>query len=342
MRRRAFTLVELLVVIAIIGILIALLLPAVQAAREAARRSQCSNNLKQIGLALHNYHDVYGVFPPALLNSGRMDNAAANNYFQPGVLNTPGWAMLLPFMEQKSLWDSLNFRVCFSASNPRSGLPLIGTDDINADEIATRLSVLECPSAPNLGELFTRSPGTQTEFYSTPPKGVYRINYMFSSGVLTDYSAPYDRYTNDIRQGVFGNNGAARMASITDGTSNTIAVGEGLGGARYKQSGFYGPYGLSGTHTCCHGVVNSSSANPPITYQWYDEINWQINAKRFYASWSGQWYDRSYAWNFNCAHPGGANFCLADGSVRFLSETLEYLTLCRLAYIHDGEPVQTP
>ncbi len=344
MRRRGFTLVELLVVIAIIGILIALLLPAVQAAREAARRSQCANNLKQIGLALHNYHDTYQVFPPALLNSGRMRNAAANNYYQPGVLNTPGWAMLLPFLEQQALWKSLNFNVCFSMSNPpgeNTGMPVIGTDTINGPFIATRLSVLECPSAPTLGEL-VRYAVSSDHYYSTPPQGVYRTNYFFSTGNYEDRSAPYERYNSDIRQGVFGNNGAARISSITDGTSNTIAIGEGLGGARIKTSFIYGPYGLSGLHTCCHGRIISASASPPITYTWDQANNWSINCKRFYATWNGQWYTGSYAWNFNSAHPGGAQFCLADGSVRFLSETLDYAVLCRLAYVRDGEPVSPP
>jgi len=340
--RRGFTLVELLVVIAIIGILIALLLPAVQAAREAARRSECANNLKQLGLAIHNYHDTYQVFPPALLNSGRMDNAAANNWFQPGVLNHTGWTMLLPFMEQQALWKSFDFRRCTSASNPRSGLPLLGPDSINAGPVGARLSVLECPSAPTRGERMVRSPGTESEFYSTPSQGIYRTNYFFSTGHFTDYSAPFHLYNSDVRQGIFGNNGAATIASITDGTSNTIALGEGLGGARIKTSTLYGPWGLGGTHTCCHGIVQSQSAGPSISYAWYDANNWVPNCKRFYASWSGAWQDGSYAWNFNSAHPGGVQFCLGDGSVRFIGETIDYMVFCRLAYIRDGQPVQVP
>src|ERR671912_555830 len=102
-RRRGFTLVELLVVIAIIGILVALLLPAVQAAREAARRMQCGNNLKQLGLALHNYHDTFKVFPPALLNSGHVSAGYVTANFPEGPRNHSGHLFLLPFIEQTTL-----------------------------------------------------------------------------------------------------------------------------------------------------------------------------------------------------------------------------------------------
>ncbi len=205
--RKGFTLVELLVVIAIIGILIALLLPAVQAAREAARRSQCSNNLKQIGLALHNYHDVHKVFPPALLNPGYATASTPANWVVPGVLNTPGWNLLLPFIEQQALANSMNFKVCFNRANP-NGIPVIGSDTINAPYMANRLPVLECPSAPTLGEKFEPARNS-APYYLAPPNGVHRTNYFLSSGEFVDVHGPYHVYNADIRQGVFGNNGAA-------------------------------------------------------------------------------------------------------------------------------------
>ena len=110
-RRLGFTLIELLVVIAIIAILIALLLPAVQQAREAARRTQCRNNLKQMGLALANYHDTFSVHPPAMINSGRLDSFP---FYSNGnkVLNTTGSVMLLPYMDQANLYNQYDFNVC--------------------------------------------------------------------------------------------------------------------------------------------------------------------------------------------------------------------------------------
>ena len=339
--RRAFTLVELLVVIAIIGILVALLLPAVQAAREAARRTQCNNNLKQLGLALHNYHDINQTFPPALIGSGRW-NSATNTQ----VKNTTGFVLMLPQMEQTAAYGNYNFNTCSSVSSPY-GLPVMGltgpgtgNDATNMPVYSMRMKALECPSSPVAGENMTRNVNNTTDFYSM--NNAKRTNYLFATGVFTDYDSPWETKNGDVRQGAFGNDGAANMAAITDGTSNTIAIGEATGG-RHKQSTVFGPWGLNGTHTCCHGrvvslrsdtILNSSgiTAWTPVEARdwgingWYQNANPQLPVKQ------------TYAWVFNSVHPGGAQFVFADGSVHFIAQQVNYGTFLALNYIHDGQP----
>jgi prepilin-type N-terminal cleavage/methylation domain-containing protein len=211
-RNKGFTLIELLVVIAIIAVLIALLLPAVQQAREAARRSQCKNNLKQLGLALHNYHDTMNIFPPALLNSGRYNNSAYTTATNP-VLNTTGWTFLLPYLDQAPAYTQYNFNVCSSMDSPYS-LPVAGTDTTNVLISGLNLLVLECPSDPAAGIVNSNAAGT-TAFYSR--NAARQTSYLFSTGSFTDYNGPYQTSMTDSRQGAFGNSNAARMRDITDG-----------------------------------------------------------------------------------------------------------------------------
>ena len=330
--RRAFTLIELLVVIAIIAVLIALLLPAVQQAREAARRTQCRNNLKQIGIALHNYVDTQLILPPALINSGRYNNPAVMTGAVPptGVLNTTGWVLLLPYMDQAPLHNKYNFSSCSSMSSPY-GIAVAGNDTINAAVYQTKLTALQCPSAD--AEAMTRLVATPGDFYTM--NNAQRTNYLFSTGSMTDYNAWYTAYNNDIRQGAFGNNGAGKISSLVDGTSNTIAIGEAVGG-RYKTSTVYGPWGLNGTHTCCHGYTPSGSSTTldAASTLAYNQ-DWNINRP-----YQNDAQKRTYAWVFNSLHTGGAHFLLADGSARFISEYVDYITLCRLTYIHDRQNIQ--
>jgi prepilin-type N-terminal cleavage/methylation domain-containing protein/prepilin-type processing-associated H-X9-DG protein len=343
MKRRervGLTLVELLVVIAIIGILIALLLPAVQAAREAARRAHCKNNGRQIGIALHAYHQPFGMFPPGVLNSCMI---APTNYAG-GVKNTPGWALLLPYLEQRALWDRLNFNYCFSLASyspVTSVTDLVGPpgapDSINAPFVATRVGVLECPSATTQGQKYINTSGTDRT--RTPSQGIYRTNWFFSGGIFDEASRPFTGNTGDIRQAMFGTQQSATLAQVSDGSSNSLACGEGVGGSGKKVKDCFGPFALAGNHTYAFGRVDSNNATPPIAYDWTQTSTWAINSRTNYSGTPLAIHPGNYAWAFNSDHPGGANFVMGDGSVKFLSETLDYLTLCRLAYIHDQEAI---
>lgn len=187
-RRCGFTLIELLVVIAIIAVLIALLLPAVQQARESARRSQCKNNLKQMGLAVHNYHDVHNQFPPGGIDGGGRNKATH-------------WVFILPYMEQGSLYNQFRFEVDMS-------------DPVNYDAKATPVASYFCPSFPR----------TQRAVITNPPDHNYdgaRNDYAFNHGVGHCHSASAAHMT-----GVANLNSSLGVQHITDGTSNVILIGE--------------------------------------------------------------------------------------------------------------------
>jgi len=350
-----FTLVELLVVIAIIGVLVALLLPAVQAAREAARRMSCGNNLKQQGLALQNYHDTYKVFPPALLNSGRwtQGNNFSNGTYEGeytaggsfsyemhgGTLNTTGWAMLLPFLEQTPLHDKYNFDIPGGRSDWRAKIDREPNNTYYERLVAgAELDVLMCPSHTKAGQ--HRKRGGRVY----PLENAYRTSYLFSTGWRTDYNAPWVADQRHWLQGVFGNSGAAKIRDITDGTSNTIAIGEAHGGnGEYeKTSWVYGPWGLVGTHTCCHGRIVGRTYD--LNHHTWDGRNgtnyqkdWGLNS--VWRQNAAKTKTKSYAWVFSSSHPGGGQFVMADGAVKMISENIDYKAYCFLAYIHDGQVI---
>lgn len=329
-RRDGFTLIELLVVIAIIAILVALLLPAVQQAREAARRAQCKNNLKQVGLALHNYEETHKQFPAALLNSGRLTNGSTING---PTRNTTGWTMLLPFMDETARFDKWDFDQASSASNPRAG-GTPGDDTTNAPLWQDAPKGLVCPSHPDGGQKLLRGVGNPADFYSA--NNATRISYLFSTGVFTDYNSNYTAYNSDIRQGAFGNNGGATLAQFVDGTSNSFAVGESWGGGLEKTSSVYGPYALVGTHTCCHGrtLANSSSVLQQANVAPY-LASYGLNA-----TYNNDALKRSYAWEWRSGHAGGGHFLMGDGAVRFVSENMDRLNFTRMAFIHDNGTVE--
>ena len=350
-RTRGFTLVELLVVIAIIGILIALLLPAVQAAREAARRSQCTNNLKQQGIALQNYHDTHRVFPPAILGDGRLWSGSIASIlpYCPGftVLNTTGFMLMTPQLEQQAIYSRYNFGLPSSINQPYSSLPLAGPSDLpNQPLYSVPLPVFTCPSDTVPAAQYLNT-GANPNFYES--NNAARSNYLFSTGGYTDYDPPYKAipvvnsgsYLQEI--GAFGNEGAATMADIRDGTSNTIAMGESKQGVAGKASTAYGPFWGAGVHTCCHArtprstaltVPGSTNGITDLTGLVYGQINYD------YTRATPTPKQQQYAWVFGSYHPQGAQFVMCDGSTRFISDNVDYFNVfIWLNRIKDGGTV---
>jgi prepilin-type N-terminal cleavage/methylation domain-containing protein/prepilin-type processing-associated H-X9-DG protein len=307
-KRRGFTLVELLVVIAIIGILVALLLPAVQAAREAARRMSCSNNLKQIGIALHNYLDMTREqFPRgAEVLQGR--NCCCSNLVESRghTIHT----MLLPFMEQQPLYDRYN----------------MNTDAWNADKIGVvnqRINNYLCPSA--------REWVVQGHAWNSAVQ-VYPHNYP-AAGALHGYGG-CGRHGNSADNGIFAyrrgiieESGAnadtrARLATVTDGTSNTMAFSETAQGrttvgnsANNRGRGWADHY----YNSTLFSIGPLSTPNSQISQ---------------YPGWNAS--------NATSYHPGGVMVCFLDGNVRFIPQTIEGATWWALGTPHRGETVAMP
>ncbi|MCG6155326.1 DUF1559 domain-containing protein [Rubinisphaera margarita] len=285
--RSAFTLIELLVVIAIIAILVALLLPAVQQAREAARRSSCKNNLKQIGVALHNYHDTHSVFPPGQLR-GYRSTPTAGEYG-----NGAAWsAMLLPFLEQGTIYDAMNWQI---------GL-FEGTNKTLINSLAP-VPVFLCPSDSERPVKGSIHASTATNYVSSAP----RMSYFGSSGSFNNWS---DSTSTKLSGGFFTIDPApaSNMASIKDGTSNTIAVGE-ASGSVWTGGSFLGVQ--NGTQT----IGGSDNA---CCQDWFLKIAlYPITNKGPVSTYA--------SWRFGSEHDGGAQFVMADGSVRFISENINHV-----------------
>jgi len=368
-RARAFTLIELLVVIAIIAVLIGLLVPAVQKVRAAAARLSCQNNLKQMGLALHNFANNYnGRLPAALINSGRCNVAggtAGSNYNGPEVnlkaiygnggpgdpqnyrvFNHTGFVALLPYIEQDNLFKMYNYQYIANGSNPY-GQPL-GPDPAgnpNRYVASQVIKVYVCPADENPPPVVISSDAAGS-FYERGVGGLYpgvaRSNYLFNTGYYTDYDRDYANLAIWAR-GPFGNNGAGNITNMMDGTSNTIAIGEGR--QQWRWSSSFGPYWGAGTHTAVHGrilqvtpgLVQQSGGTNLTTALGYCSINGPYGSMIAGATGIAATYQ--YAWQFSSAHSGGANFLFCDGSVHFLSNSIDYVTVFQALATPEGGEV---
>lgn len=311
-----FTIVELLVVIGIIGVLVALLLPAVQYARATARRMSCGNNLKQVSLAFHAYHDALGSFPPASVRAP---------YDVPyGFYGKPGWgwgALILPFVEQEALHDQLGV-LTRNLDDSEDLIPLT----------QTKLEIYLCPSSP--------APLLNPSFRDVafPEKDVPATsNYkaMFGSANIAESGSvvpgcPTSNFSRGHcfggETGIFGAGSANRMQDVTDGTSNTIAIGE----TTYGDIGD----GVARMASVWTGISPEGTGGYPpkdrpmrvVMHSLANEPRWRING--------------TFKNAFSSHHPGGAQFGFADGSVRFLSETMDGVVAEHMADRADGFAIE--
>jgi prepilin-type N-terminal cleavage/methylation domain-containing protein/prepilin-type processing-associated H-X9-DG protein len=336
--RRAFTLIELLVVIAIIAVLIALLLPAVQSAREAARRAQCVNNLKQMGLALANYESSNSVFPPAEIYGPTSESATYNSYNDwPGtqglVLNTTAFTMILGYLEQSGLYNSYNFSLpSCPATNGGVNLTLVGGANsylANTTTIGTHVAAYVCPSE-NLAT--TYNGGTSGAYAGT--QYAQRGSYYLSCTQYYEYMNPsfatadYGKWPTDV--GVFsGNDWSTKVSAITDGTSNTVMIGE--SDFTMKTSPAYGPWWGAGVWTGVHGrMLPPTPTNPEFVYS-LPNYTVPPSLPTIYPT------NSIYAWQFGSMHPGGLNFLFADGSVRWIKNNISPMVWYAIGTIGFGD-----
>jgi prepilin-type N-terminal cleavage/methylation domain-containing protein/prepilin-type processing-associated H-X9-DG protein len=319
---RGFTLIELLVVIAIIAVLIALLLPAVQAAREAARRAGCVNNLKQIGLALHNYIQATNVFPPGYVSSidkTVLDACNQDNENQHGVDLGSGWAwgsMILPQLEQQALYNSINFNlsVAFHQNDTCSLTPL-AVYLCPSDPGPSTIPVFADPPDPAQPGSFSASNVVDT---------LSRGNYvgMYGLGEICSQSGANDSPNNNgagpagVHAGIFYRNSRTSLAEITDGTSNTIAVGERSHNLSYVTWVARSIDGWLGKTSPIEGGTDQFNPSPEECWTQVlgpaglEDGNRTINNPEAHVE------------DYWSRHSGGANFLFADGSVRFLKSTI--------------------
>ncbi len=297
--RPGFTLIELMVVIAIIAVLIGLLLPAVQQAREAARRMQCSNNLKQIALAASNYHDAYGCFPQGVQFTFTFSTSGHH-------------VALLPFLEQVPLFNALNFNwvVPWSDANTTfAGAVRPSTYVCPSDTQGAQVDIFDAalflpPGYPILS--YTNFPQAYTSYAGNA--GTW-FRHSRSQAILDQSNGLFFRNEGSPGAGISGSTiwTAARIASITDGTSNTIAHGEHAVGL------------LTDDDRIANGPVWACGWYGDTTFTSFYPLNPQRKVQNVY----GDGLTEAYIGAASSFHPGGANFAMADGSVRFIKDSID-------------------
>ena len=314
-RRHGFTLIELLVVIAIIAILIALLLPAVQQAREAARRSTCKNNLKQLGLALHNYHDAHRAFPPSRLDPKVEieDNAGNDSSYH-------SWTtMILPYIDQGNIYNNMNYNSAWSAL-------------VNRPMVSRQIPVFACPSTPGDNR-------KDPHWVVGAAAGDYGSVNEVKKKVYTDVLGLADPGSN-ARAGALAKYLPNKLRDVTDGSSNTIMLAEAAGQPNvYVASGPMTPElfalysddkitDLGGTYAPADGT---GWADPDCGFSINGATNDGLDK---YGPRMINAINVSEAYSF---HTGGAHFAFADGSVHFLSENIDTRTFVNLCTRAGGE-----
>jgi prepilin-type N-terminal cleavage/methylation domain-containing protein/prepilin-type processing-associated H-X9-DG protein len=346
MRRRGFTLIELLVVIAIIAVLIALLLPAVQSAREAARRAQCVNNIKQIVLACFNYENQVGAFPP--------DSIAAGDW------SGTWWAwpsFILPQMEQAPIYNSINFPLtCCAFENQTAYLSLIRSFFCPTDDSAKLFSdrVYIDANSPRWGTLITAAPtnyvGSQGDMMNNtifdylcvdPAQIAYKAANNGASNGCTGPPVWWSGPAAPFR-GIFGdcsNAASIKIAQITDGTSNTMMIGENSPNLNSGLAWVSGNDIYATTILPMNWMTNlRNGQTDPATGELCSPAAWNpSDPTKFIHCFNNQWYYQG----FKSFHPGGCNFGFSDGSVKFLKQTVNVRTYMALSTRAGGEIVSS-
>lgn len=324
LRRFGFTLIELLVVIAIIAVLVALLLPAVQQAREAARRSQCKNNLHNIGLALHNYMETNKVFPPSRIAMGQVGWGGPAQGGPPFFLNATGWTMLLPYLDQSPLYNQYNFNSAASWSTVYGAYTvsqMMGSADLNAPVTRTKLQILLCPSDPNA--FYYPSMNKYYSISGTNPGGM-RTNYDFNVWYGEYYYQGYALSNLPVTsRATFAANSSSKVEDIKDGSSNTLIVTETIRNVYNGQPPAWG----HGGHVQV-GITLDCPWTPGINLFVYPGYPTTFQPGRL-----GNWASAG------SLHVGGCQALLGDGSVRFLSQNTNNQTLLNLHHMQDGQVV---